>query len=328
MAEPGIIGCNLFSRNPTRMDSPADTDRLVHWLIDSIELEAAAFHVGQYCGRWRASTAGRGLGSFHLVLHGSCWLHVEGRAPLKLGPRDGVFLLHDIPHFLSPDPDPHAPMPSGGMQPLGDAGPDTTGIACGFFQYRGALSTLVVDSLPDVVELRADDASIRAAGTVFDLMLAEAGTDPDLPPPLVSRLAELLFFYVTRHVARQHDVVSGLLALARRPEFTALLERMMADPGHDWSTEAMARTVHMSRSSFYKHFVDASGQPPAQFLLLLRMKIAAQRLNGGETIERAAEHVGYRSHAAFSRAFQRVIGEAPGAFRRQRRGQEAAPQLN
>ncbi|MBB3219245.1 AraC family transcriptional regulator [Pseudoduganella umbonata] len=310
------------------MERPADTDRLVHWLIDSIELEAAAFHVGQYCGRWRASTAGRGLGSFHLVLHGTCWLHVEGRAPLRLGPRDGVFLLRDIPHFLSPDPDPQAPLPPGGMQPLAAHVADSTGLACGFFQFHGALSALIVDSFPAVVELRADDESIRAAGTVFDLMLAEAGSDPDLPPPLVSRLAALLFFYVTRHVARRHEVLSGLLALARRPEFAVLLERMMADPGHDWSTDAMARAVHMSRSSFYKHFVDASGQPPAQFLLLLRMKIAAQRLNGGETIERAAEHVGYRSHAAFSRAFHKVIGEPPGAFRRQRRARDAAPQLN
>jgi AraC-like DNA-binding protein len=219
-------------------------------------------------------------------------------------------------------------MPSGGMQPLAAQAADSTGIACGFFQFHGALSTLVVDSFPDVVELRADDESIRAAGTVFDLMLAEAGHDPDLPPPLISRLAELLFFYVTRHVARRHEVLSGLLALARRPEFTALLERMMADPGHDWSTENMARAVHMSRSSFYKRFIDASGQPPAQFLLLLRMKIAAQRLNHGETVERAAEHVGYRSHAAFSRAFHKVIGEHPGAFRRQRRGSEAASQIN
>lgn len=310
------------------MNSATDTDRLVHWLIDSIELEAAAFHVGQYCGRWRASTAGRGLGSFHLVLHGACWLHVAGRAPLRLGPRDGVFLLRDLPHFLSPDADPDAPLPAGGMQPLSGPAPDATGIACGFFQYRGALSTLIVDSFPDVVELRADDASIRAAGTVFDLMLAEAGGDPDQPPPLMSRLAGLLFFYVTRHVARQHEVLSGLLALARRPGFAALLEAMMAGPGQDWSTENMARAVHMSRSSFYKHFVDASGQPPAQFLLLLRMKIAAQRLNHGETVERAAEHVGYRSHAAFSRAFHKVIGEHPGAFRRHRRAQETASRLN
>jgi AraC family transcriptional activator of mtrCDE len=88
------------------------------------------------------------------------------------------------------------------------------------------------------------------------------------------------------------------------------------------------RAAHMSRASFYKHFIGASGQPPAQFLLLLRMKIAAQRLHAGDTIERAAEHVGYRSPAAFSRAFMKVIGEQPGAFRRNSRLREQGPRLN
>ena len=77
------------------------------------------------------------------------------------------------------------------------------------------------------------------------------------------------------------------------------------------------RASNMSRSTFYKHFSEASGQAPAQFLLLLRMKIAAQRLGGGDTVERTAAHVGYRSYAAFSRAFKKITGELPGAFRRE-----------
>ena len=46
---------------------------------------------------------------------------------------------------------------------------------------------------------------------------------------------------------------------------------------------------------------------------------AAQRLHGGETVERTAGHVGYSSSAAFSRAFHKVMGEHPGSFRRARR---------
>ena len=53
------------------------------------------------------------------------------------------------------------------------------------------------------------------------------------------------------------------------------------------------------------------------------MKIAARRLQGGDSVLRAAEHVGYNSQAAFTRAFKRVIGEQPGAFQRARRGQMA-----
>lgn len=305
-----------------------DPNKLVHWLLDSVELDTTVFHVGQYCGRWRASTAGRALGSFHLVLHGDCFLHVKGQEPMVLHPRDGVFLLRDIPHFLSPESDPLADLPTVAMRPLAVTAELTTGLACGFFHFRGALSSLIVDSFPDYLIIRADDPSLHAASTLFDLILAEAGGDPDKPSPLVARLAEVLFFYVIRHVARQEDIASGLLAIARRTEFTPLLDSMMRDPGQNWSTDNMARAAHMSRASFYKHFVDASGQPPAQFLLLLRMKIAAQRLHAGETIERTAEHVGYRSNAAFSRAFKKIIGEQPGAYRRQGRERDHVSRLN
>ena len=80
----------------------------------------------------------------------------------------------------------------------------------------------------------------------------------------------------------------------------------------------------MSRASFCKHFASASGHSPAQFLLLLRMKIAARRLHDGVSVERAAELVGYRSHAAFTRAFKRVTGEQPGAYRRDQRLRQLA----
>ncbi|WP_293779669.1 AraC family transcriptional regulator [uncultured Oxalicibacterium sp.] len=303
----------------THIDSSAD--QLVHWLLGSLDLATTVFHVGQYCGRWRASTAGRTLGSFHLVLHGDCFLHVQDCEPIALQPRDGVFLLRDIPHFLSPDATTETSpssvsIPVSIMQSLKQVLPESTGLACGFFHFRGAISDLIVDSFPDYLILRSDDPALRAASVLFDLILAEEHADPAQPSPLVARLAELLFFYVMRHVARTDAIALGLLAVARRTEFKPLLDSLMQAPGENWSTDEMARMTHMSRASFYKHFVEASGQPPAQFLLSLRMKIAAQRLHAGESIERTAEHVGYRSHAAFSRAFKKVIGEQPGAYRR------------
>ena len=294
-----------------------DPDHLVHWLIDSIQMDATVFHIGQYCGRWQASTAGRALGSYHLILHGSCYLHVQGAEPVRLDARDSVFMLRDVPHFLTPDAHVDAAdAPRAAMQPLSGPAADATGIACGFFHFRDALSTLIVDSFPDYLVLRADDTALQAPGALFALILAESPRTPETPSPLVARLAELMFFYVIRHLARSQDMAGGLLAVARRPAFTRLVEGMMQAPGHDWSTDNMARAANMSRSSFYKHFSEASGQAPAQFLLLLRMKIAAQRLGGGDSVERTAAHVGYRSYAAFSRAFKRIMGELPGTFRR------------
>lgn len=297
----------------------ADTDRLSRWLLGSMELDTAVLHVGQYCGHWRASTAGRELGSFHLVLGGQCYLHLDGAEPIALGPRDGVFLLRDLPHFLSPHRDPLQAVAAQPMLPLCAPVPDkAAALACGFFQFRTPLSSLIIDSFPPYLLLRGDAPAFGAAASLFELILQEPGDDPEQPSPLIARLVELLFFYLIRHVAQGEQIAAGLLPLLHRPEFSPLLERMLAAPGDDWSIENMASAACMSRASFCKHFASVSGHTPAQFLLLLRMKLAARRLHDGASVERAAELVGYRSHAAFTRAFKRVTGEQPGAYRRLR----------
>lgn len=291
-------------------------DRLIHWLVSSLELETTLFHVGQYCGSWRASTAGRSKASFHLVLDGNCYLHIPDRAPIPLEAQDAVFLLQDLPHFLSPYEDATAPCDPKTMQSLSPNLPDGTGLACGFFQFRGLAAELLTESFPDFLLLRAQAPGAQASRSIFELIRQEASLDSATPSPLISRLTELLLFYLVRDFAQQSEVVAGTWAVASRPQFASLLERLLLDPGQTWSTDDMARVVNMSRTRFFKQFVDISGQPPAQFLLNLRMNIAAQRLRTGESVTRVAEFVGYQSPAAFTRAFKKIIGEQPGAYQR------------
>lgn len=304
----------------------ANSDKLAQWLLGNIELDAAALHVGRYCGPWRVSTAGRAMASFHLVLQGACYLHIDGQPALPLHARDGVFLMSDVAHFLSSSPDPAAPVARQPMLPLagGDggepAGGDGAGLACGFFRFSGALGPMVIGSFPEYLVCRSGDAALGHSAALFDMIQAEAtGGDPERPSPLIARLVELLFFYLIRHASQREALTAGLLALAQRGEFMALLERMLDSPGDGWSIARMADAAHMSRAAFCKHFTGAGGVTPAQFLLRLRMRVATQRLNAGDSVEQAAAHVGYQSNAAFTRAFKRVVGEQPGAYRRQLR---------
>jgi AraC family transcriptional activator of mtrCDE len=298
-------------------------DRLIHWLVSSLELETTLFHVGQYCGSWRASTAGRAKASFHLVLDGNCYLHIPQREPIALQAQDAVFLLRDLPHFLSPFADATAPCEAKSMQSLSPHLPDGTGLACGFFQFRGMAAELLVESFPDFLLLRADAPSSQSSRSIFELIRREASLESSTPSPLINRLTEILLFYLVRDFAQHSDVMAGAWAVASRPQFVPLLERLLENPGQDWSTDDMARVVHMSRTRFFKQFVDICGQPPAQFLLNLRMNIAAQRLRTGESITRVAESVGYQSPAAFNRAFKKIIGSQPGVYQRTYRASPA-----
>ncbi len=56
-----------------------------------------------------------------------------------------------------------------------------------------------------------------------------------------------------------------------------------------------------------------------------RMHVAVAALKDeGATVGQLADRLGYRSEAAFSRAFKRVIGVSPGAVRRSGGEQEHA----
>jgi AraC-like DNA-binding protein/quercetin dioxygenase-like cupin family protein len=296
-----------------------DIDRVVHWLVSALELESSVFHVGQHCGAWRASTAGRARASFHLVLRGECYLQVTDQAPIKLGARDAVFLLRDIPHSITSEASAGQACVARPMLPMEPPLKGGTGLACGFFEFKGKIGELLVNSFPDYLILRSGTPALAAVAPLFDLILAEAGRNETACSPLIERLTELLFYYVIRDASQRRDVAAGLWAVVRRPQFAPLINHLLRAPGEAWALEDMARLAHMSRASFCKHFSETCGQPPAQFLLSLRMNIAAQRLREGESVTRAAEHVGYLSPAAFTRAFKKVIGEQPGAYQRARK---------
>lgn len=295
--------------------SPPST-HLVQWMVNGLEPKASLFHLGQYCGSWQASTQGKASASFHLVLHGQCHLHFEQGPSRLLQAGEGVFLLRDLPHRLTPFADPEQTTEPQPMQALQPEQPGTTGLACGFFELSGQTAQLLLASMPDWLLLEQGSPITQAVRPLFEMLLAEA-TDPHKnASPLIERLTELLFFYLVRDLAEHQQPVSGLWALAGHPQFSGLLRQLLENPAEPWSIASMAASLHMSRASFFKHFTEVCDLPPAQLLLVLRMQLAARKLREGTSVGRAAEAVGYLSQAAFTRAFKKVIGKQPGAYQR------------
>ena len=79
----------------------------------------------------------------------------------------------------------------------------------------------------------------------------------------------------------------------------------------------LARQVGMSRSSLAERFTRLIGRPPMQYLGHWRIQVAAGMLREGtQPVARIASTVGYESEAAFSRAFHKLTGMPPVAWRR------------
>ncbi|WP_153786401.1 AraC family transcriptional regulator [Pseudomonas sp. EMN2] len=301
------------------------SSHLVDWLLEGLELDASLFHVGRYCGGWHASTQGMGRASFHLVVQGHCWLHVDGHAePVRLECGDAVFLLRDLAYRLSGDEDvaDACAQPRRTMQALDLEADDGVGLVCGFFHFQTGLSSLIVEGLADWILLRANDPAGSAARALFGLILEECRRAPQPSQTVLERLTHLLFLYVLRQQVHTGQALGGLVALARQPAFAGLLERLIEEPGQAWTLESMAAYAGLSRSAFFKRFNELAGQSPGQVLLALRMRQACQLLKAGNTVEQVGGRVGYQSVAAFTRAFAKAVGVQPGAYRKQHEGRE------
>ncbi|HYQ54971.1 MAG TPA: AraC family transcriptional regulator [Pseudomonas sp.] len=299
------------------------SSHLVDWLLEGLELDASLFHVGRYCGGWHASTQGMGRASFHLVVQGHCWLHIDGQAEaVRLEAGDAVFLLRDLAYRLSGDQDPVSAcaQPRQAMQALNAHANDGVGLVCGFFHFRPGLSSLIVEGLADWIVLRANEPAGHAARALFGLILEECERLPAPSQTLLERLTHLLFLYVLRQQVHAGQPLGGLVALARQPAFAGLLAQLIEQPGQAWTLETMAACTGLSRSAFFKRFNELAGQSPGQVLLALRMRHACQLLQAGNTVEQVGAQVGYQSVAAFTRAFAKAVGVQPGAYRRQHEG--------
>lgn len=95
---------------------------------------------------------------------------------------------------------------------------------------------------------------------------------------------------------------------------------LQADPAKRWTVERLARTVGLSRAAFARRFAAVSGRSPLRYLTELRLTLAASLLETtDDSLAELAQRVGYVSEFAFSRAFKRKHGVAPGSFRRMSR---------
>lgn len=290
------------------------------WLLENLEFDANLFHVGRYCGDWQASTQGLARASFHLLAHGDCWLHLDDQDQgIALRAGDAVFLLRDLSYRLSDTASAEAARwrQRGTMQSLDSESREGVGLVCGFFHFRPGLSSLLLEALPPWLVLRADAPGASAARHLFELILEECSLPLGPSPHLLERLSHLLFLYVLREQGRSAGDMGGLLGLARHPQFVSLLEALIASPEQAWTLERMAELTGLSRSAFCKRFQELAGTSPGHLLLNLRMRQACQLLRQGQPVAATADACGYQSLAAFTRAFAKVNGVLPGAYRKQ-----------
>lgn len=273
-------------------------------------------------GRWSVHYAAHEDPGFCLILHGACFLDVEGAGAIELEEGDFV-LLPETPGFtlasdLTLKPALVAPTHAEELRHGKKGGPPSMRMLGGYFRFDRANAELLVKFLPSIVLIRRDEPGATRLRRIVELIGEETAEHRPGRDLILERLVEVLLIEALRfRPAAEAKQEQGLLTGLADPALARALRRIHEDVAHQWTVADLARTAGVSRAVFAERFKRKVGMPPMQYLLEWRIAIAKDVLRRERSpLAELAEKVGYQSASAFSTAFARHVGCAPSAFAR------------
>jgi AraC-like DNA-binding protein len=269
--------------------------------------------------------------SYHAVTAGCCFGGLADGERIRLDAGDVIVFPHGDAHVMSSSPDlsatpdieryrrPRSRLPVSVAVAGGAC--ERTHLVCGFLGCDVRPFNPLISALPRVLHVR-DRAGADGGwlGQVVQVALAESRARRAGGESVLARMSELLFVEaVRRHLESLPADRTGWLAALRDPQIGRAIALLHARPAAAWTLPSLAREVALSRSTLAQRFAQLVGQPPMQYLANWRMQLAADLLARGDKIGSVALQVGYDSEFSFSRAFKKLVGLPPSAWRAEQR---------
>ncbi len=261
---------------------------------------------------------------FHLLTRGAAVIEVAGEQ-VPLEPGAVVLVPHGAGHAVLDAPgSPAAPLFDIPREEVGEryerirlvgGSGEISELLCGAVRFSGLGVTRLVNALPPtLVAAPADAAWMRAS---FGLIADESRNPRPGSDLVTARLADVLVVQAIRAWLESATPDRGWVAGLRDPLLGQALAAFHAEPDQAWSLESLARVAGVSRSGFAARFTELMGEPAMTYVTAWRMALAARLVREERLpLSRVAARVGYRSEAAFNRAFRRAHGVTPGVFAR------------
>jgi AraC-like DNA-binding protein len=266
---------------------------------------------------------------FHVPTSGEALLETQNAGPELLRPGEFALVPHGEGHSLRSD----AGAPAPGIlelerEPVSDryellrhgGGGAPTILICGAVRFDHPAARNLVEILPPAIHLEPSGSpQLDWLQATLRLMAAEARELRPGGEAVITRLADILVVQAIRSWLESDPAAqTGWLGALQDKQIGRAIALIHREPARQWTVAGLARELAMSRSAFAARFTELVGEPVMHYVARWRMQVAVDSLRVGDaSVGQLANLLGYRSEAAFARAFKRVIGVPPGAVRRQ-----------
>ena len=275
-------------------------------------------------GTWSRRFSNLNAIKFCAAIEGASWCFMDGMAaPVHFGAGDVLvtngtrsLILASEPALVASAVNTPFVQDQHGIYRLG-VGNDFA-MLTGMVHIDDKRQSLLLDGLPPMLHVLGTTQEAAAIGWLLDQLVREM--EPAGRPGraiIMAELAQLIFVSTLRaYLAHAPEDDMGWLKGLGDKRLASALSRMHAEPQRHWSLEDLAQAAGMSRTSFAVRFREVMGIPPLTYLTNWRMHVAERQLLAGATVAEVADAIGYTSESAFSHAFKRTMGVAPGRYRK------------
>ncbi|CDX27436.1 Transcriptional regulator, AraC family [Mesorhizobium sp. ORS 3324] len=268
--------------------------------------------------------------SYHVLTAGRCFARIIGKEAVPVEAGEVVVFTRSDPHIMSSNPDLRADPPTADVLEIASAsqkpfhlnyvsgdGSISAGLVCGYLACDALPFNPLLEALPPVIKAGDSKGDAGWLGQFIKLAVSEVAQKRAGSETVLTKLSELMFVDVLRrYVESLPPQQTGWLAGLRDPHLSKALALIHDRPAHNWTIESLARECALSRTVLAERFTRLIGIPPMHYLAKWRLQIASELLSAGNSnIATIAADIGYESEAAFSRAFKKMIGVPPSAWR-------------
>lgn len=280
-------------------------------------------------GRWAVRYPSHGHPSFCLMTAGECWLAVAQAPPFLMRAGDFVLLPATTAFRMGSDleslkrPAPRVAKGDETEEVRHGVSRDEPAVRMlgGYFLFDPLNAPLLVGMLPAVMHIQASDPGSARLGWIARAIGEETAAQQPGADAILARLVEVMLIEALRwKPAADRAPVAGLLAGLADARLARALRRIHDDVSRRWTIADLGAEAGLSRAAFAARFTQVLGVPPMEYVSRWRMTLARDLLwHDGLSLGEVAHAIGYQSASAFSAAFSRSMGMAPGAFARRAR---------